>query len=512
MNRKPPRFHTWPWGLRFGAPILLLAALLGGCTASPAPLRIAFEEDLRTLDPHQHNEVITWSLLSNFFDALTRFDPEMHLQPALATHWEYVAPDHLRLYLRPDVRFHDGSPLTAADVGASLLRARDDPRSRIRHLLEGVRGVQTVGGGTVDILTTGASPTLPSRLALVFITPRTHAVLSEITAPVGSGAYRFVRRHSDGVIEAQAFAGWRGHPAVQRLEFSFVPDDGERLRRLLAGTTDVAVRLSPAAVDAVERRPGKRVVIQPRTAVQFLELNPAHASGSTRRALEDVRVRQALLAATNRQRYVNVAYRGEGAVATQYVHPVVFGFDPTVREAPFDPHRAVMLLAQAGVAAGELELNLGFGSASADLATLVAEDLTRLGVRLRTHLLPFPELMDRTASSHISLRLYGRMCTTGDAGELFDAAFHSRQADGSYGHENFSGYADPTTDLLLEAANRELHPQRRLHLLQTAQRRVLEALPILPLILTGSQTGIREGIEFTPRHDQWLDVASFRWR
>lgn len=500
---------TW---VRHGGCALVVTALLAGCGRSPAPFRIAFEDDVRTLDPHHHNDVVAWSLLSNFFDAVVRFDPEMRLGPGLATHWEYVTSDHLRLYLRPHVGFHDGSPLTAADVAASLLRARDDPASRIRHLLEGVRSVTAFDDLTLDVHTASGSPTLLNRLALVFVVPGSQASRPEITTPVGSGPYRFVRQRGDGTVEAQAFEGWRGRPAIATVEFAFLPDDGDRARRLLTGKADLAVRLSPGAADAIRRRPGQRLTAQPRTAVQIIELNPEHASGATRRALADVRVRRAVLAATDRQRYVNVAFWGSGAVASQYVHPVVFGFDPAVAEIPYDPQQAAALLQQAGVAPGEIELGLGFGSASADLAALVAEDLTRLGVRVHLHQLPFRELIDRPATPQVTMRLFGRMCTTGDAAELFNAAFHSPLADGSYGNENFTGYADPETDALLEAASREMDPQRRLVRLQLAQRRVLEALPILPLTLSWTQVGAREGLEFTPRHDGWLDVASFRWR
>ncbi|MEP0774203.1 MAG: hypothetical protein HRF46_07555 [Acidobacteriota bacterium] len=499
-------------GMRLGGCILIASAWLGGCARAPEPLRIAFEDDIRTLDPHHHNDVVAWSLLANFFDAVARFDPEMRLQPALATRWEYPAPERLRLSLRPGVRFHDGSPLSARDVAASLRRARDDPASRIRHLLEGVQAVVVPDELTVEVHTAGGVPTLLNHLALVFVVPAGQASHPEITAPVGSGPYRFVGRRRDGVIEARAFAGWRGRPPIDAVEFTFVPDDGERARRVLTGEVDLAVRLSPAAAEAVARGIGRRVIAQPRTNVQLLELNPDHASGRTRTALADPRVRRALLAACNRSRYVNVAFRGNGAVAAQYVHPVVFGFDPTVDEVPHDPQHALELLRQAGVRPEELELALGFGSASAELAALIAEDFRLLGIRVDLHQLPFKVLIDRPATPHVNVRLFGRSCITGDAAEFFNAAFHSPRPDGSFGSENFTGYADASTDALLESASREMDAHKRLLLLQEAQRRVLEALPVLPLTLSWTQTGILDGLFFTPRHDQWLDVASFRWR
>ncbi len=512
MDLHRPRTRGRPHRVRQGGCVLLLGALLTGCARTSEPLRIVFEDDVRTLDPHHHNDVVAWSLLANFFDAVVRFDPEMQLRPALATGWEALAPTHLRLYLRPNVRFHDGSWLTADDVAASLVRARDDPGSRIRHLLEGVTEVTAVDELSVDVHTSGGSPTLLNRLALVFVMPAREASRREIVAPVGTAAYRFVRRRSNGVIEAKAFDGWRGRPAIPEVEFSFIPDEGERARLILTGQADLALRLSPSVAETVGRRPGRTVIAQPRTAVQLLEFNPTNAAGSTARALADPRVRRALLYAIDRQRLVNVAFRGSGGVATQYVHPVVFGFDPAIAEVPHEPQVAADLLRQAGVAPGELELGLGFGAASAELAALLAEDLTRLGVRVRLLQLSFRELIDRASTPQVNARLYGRLCTTGDAAELFNATFHSPLADGTYGGENFTGYADAETDALLEAASREMEPRRRLALLQRAQRRVLEALPILPLTLSWSQTGVRRGIDFTPRHDQWLDVASISRR
>lgn len=500
------------WWRRRCAAAFSAVPLLAGCGPGTAPLRIAVEQELRTLDPHHHNDVVAWSLLGNFYDALVRFDPQMRLTPALATHWEHLAGDHLRLYLSPTAHFHDGSPVRAADVAASLLRARDNPGSRIRHLLEGVHAVIPLDETTVDVFTKGGSPTLLNRLALVFVVPRRDAALAEISSPVGSGPYRFVQQRSGGTIEAEAFASWRGQPSIPTVEFVFLPDEGERANSLLAGKVDVALRLSPAAAEVVERRPGRRLLLQPRTAVQVLELNPSHAAGRSRQALADPRVRRALLYATNRARYVNIAFRGGGAVASQYVHPVVFGFDPTVEEVPYDPRRAAALLSEAGVDAGGLALHLGFGAASADLAVLLAEDLRELGVHVQLQQVPFKYLVDRAAAPHLNARLFGRMCTTGDAAELFNATFHSPTVDGSYGNENYTGYADGETDALLEAADREMDPRRRLILLQRAQRRVLEAVPLLPLTISSSYTGVREGLELTLRYDQWLDVAAIRRR
>ena len=107
---------------------------------------------------------------------------------------------------------------------------------------------------------------------------------------------------------------------------------------------------------------------------------------------------------------------------------------------------------------------------------------------------------------------YGQACTTGDASEFLDSSVHTRDAEQGLGIENYSGTSDPETDALLEAADREFDPGRRLVLLQQAQRRVLDALPILPLTVRSEFVGVSARVDVPVRYDGWLWVAGFRWR
>jgi peptide/nickel transport system substrate-binding protein len=469
------------------------------------------EDAPRTLDPHHHNEVVAWSLLCNFYDGLVRFDPEMRLEPALAAAWERTDATHLRFTLRSGVVFHDGQPFSSADVVASFRRARDDPASRIRHLLVGIRSVAAVDARTVVVETDGPVPTLLNRLALLFIVPRGAEGQAEITRPVGTGPYRFRARREDGSVEAEAFRGWRGTPPVESVRFSFASDDEARARRLLDGRADVVVRLSFEDVSTIARQPGLRVEPQPRLSVQLLEANPDHASGRARSALASPAVRRAVLLGINRSRLVDQVMHGNGTVATQYVHPLVFGFDPTLSATPYDPEEARRQLVAAGFPSG-FDVVLGAGPTSASQAVAIAEDLERLGLRVRVELLSLTELVDRSRSPQVTLRYYGRTCITGDASELLDAVFHSPDPEHGFGGENYTGYADPETDALLEAANHEMDAARRLELLRRAQRRILDDLPALPILLSWSYVGLSDRVEPVLRHDQWLWVGAFRWR
>lgn len=509
-------------GGRHGSSSRRRAVLAGALLASAWPLLgcfahdtgqavvVAFQNAPSTLDPHLHNETVAWSLLSNFYDALVGFTPEMKVEPALASSWEQLDSNHTRFHLRAGVSFHDGSPLSADDVVASFERARTHPRSRIRHHLAGIVAVRAEAGAVV-VETSDPSPTLLNRLAFVFVVPRGEAARDEITAPIGTGPYRVVERARDGSVRAEAFAGWQGRPALPRVTFTFVEDEGERIHAFLRGEIDVAAAFPEVEARAAAERPGLRTEAQPQLQVRWLQVNPEAASGPARRALADPRVRRAMLAALDRQRLANTVFRGYATVASQYVHPVAFGYDAGLRPAPFDLALARRLMGEAGFAEG-FAVELAHGMGSPGFIEAIVEDLGRIGIRVTARPMTFPEVMRRAKAGELPLASFGRSCTTADASEVFDAAFRTPDPARGLGEENYGAYSDPEVDRLLEAAAVELDAARRLLLLQQAQRRVLEAAPVLPLIERWGLMGVSARVQVTPRYDGWLRVAGFTFR
>ena len=496
-----------------GLAVLALGVLVvAGCGSKQrAPLAVTLDRFPTTLDPHHHNEIVDWSLLCNFYDALDRFSSEMKIEPDLAASWSFLGDDRIRFVLRRGVRFADGSECTSADVVASFERALHDPHSRIRHQLFDLRSVKADGLDAVIIQTNGPAPTLLNRLAFVFIVPRAAAALPEITAPLGTGPYRFVERRRDGSIVAQGWPSWRGTPAIRDVVFSFVENEEERSSKFLAGGVDVSARLVEGVLADVDRAQGLRIEPQPSLVVQLLVVAPGAATGDTRRALADPRVRRAMLLAIDRTEIVNKIFRGNGAVASQYVHPVVFGYDPAITPVPHDLPRARQLLAEAGFAKG-FSVELAHGSLPPEYVAALVTDLGRIGIRVHATRYTLGGLLRRARAGEVPLVTYGRACTTGDASEFLDSCVHSRSEARGLGLENFSGISDPETDALIEAADRELNPALRLALLQRAQRRVLETLPILPLTLRSEYVGLSARVTVPIRYDGWLWVNGFQWR
>ena len=493
--------------------LVLLAAAGAGCGPEPEvrTLRITTYAPPSTLDPHHHTETAVSAMLCNIYDGLVAMSPTMGIEPALAMSWEQTGATRLRFELRPGVRFHNGAPFGAGDVVANWQRTLRDPRCRIRHYLNGITDIRADGTLGVIVETANPIPDLLARLAFFFIVPAADTELVEITEPVGTGAYRWSGPADGGGVDLTAWRGWRGQPNIARVVFLPIADDRLRLERLLQGRADVCLRLPDDQVAEVRSTAGLRVELQPRLTVQLVSVCPEAATGRTRAALADPRVRRALLLASDRATMVRKVMRGNATVAAQYVHPAVYGYDPTLEQAPFDAAEARRLLREAGFAGG-FPVELGYSSGVADVAAALAGDLAGVGIAVTPLELSFPELMRRGRAHELPLALNSWACVTGDAADFFDPLVHSRNEQRGLGLENYSGYANPHVDAILERASRESDRDRRLAYLQAAQRRVLEDLPILPLAFRWWFIGFSDRVEIVVRHDTWLRVVDYSWR
>jgi peptide/nickel transport system substrate-binding protein len=473
--------------------VIGFALVLGGCARRTSrPLVVAFGDTPVALDPHASNRNVAWSVLSSFFDPLVSLSPELKPQSALAASWEHDGPTHWRFRLRPGVAFCNGEPLTADDVVASFERARSLPSSAVSQYLVGVRSVARDGASAVVIETDGDQADLLNRLSFILVIRAADAHQGLITAPIGTGAYRFAGVRKDGSVLATAWSGWHGRPDCQNVVFEFCGTGAQAAGRLLAGKADVCHLIPDDWIPEVARSSTLRLEQQPRLAVQLLAVDMREAQGEVRRALADPRVRRALLLALDRGSWVARLFRGNGAVASQYVHPAVFGYDPALSPLPYDPDEARRLLAQAGFPDG-FKVSLGYDAAGAAVADVIASDLAKVGVRVEL----------RPGQRGAALLYFAWACSTGDASDFFESLVRNA---------GDRGFADPRTDVLLGAAGREADPAKRLDLLQQAQRRTLELLPLLPLTIRWGTKGVSPRVDVVIRYDEREDVAAFRWR
>jgi len=474
----------------FGAALLSLTACsLERPPVAENPLRIGLHVAPASLDPHERNEFVTFAVLSNVYEALTALSPALRVEPALAESWHSLDDRTWRFRLRRGVVFHDGSPLTAADVVFSLQRARSLPASEFKSYLAVMESARAVAPDEVEIVTQRPNAVLLSRLAFVLIVPHDSPV--PISEPVGTGPYRLVGSGAGLPLHLAAFdRHWSGSPRERAVELDVIKDP-DRTQALLDGRTDLLLEVAPGQVEAI-RGAGLRVVSSPGPAVDVLQMR------TDALPFRDVRVRRAVSLALDRQALVDRVLLGHGAPAGQLVSRNVFGFDPALAPPPRDVSAARRLLAEAGYASGlhvELEHRRENGIDE------LARQLKEAGIRAQPQQYHWHELISRLAQGRVRFAFLAIVSDSGEAGDVFDSTVHTRDAVAGFGDSNDTGYSNPALDALIESTGRTAGLDERRRLLQNCMRLTMRDLPLVPVFERNLIWGVGRGIAFEPRAD-----------
>ncbi len=486
--------------------LALLPCLLAACRAAPPqqhahrPLRVALAPELVGLDPHRQTSHGGFSVLANVYEALTAFDDEMRIVPVLAERWE--SPDDLtwRFHLRRGVRFHDGRPMEAADVVASLERARRSGRSS-QGSLATIAELAAPAADVVEVTTTRPNPMLLSNLSSTFVVPRDAP--DEITSPIGTGPYR-VARYSPG--KDLELASWDKHwgrpPRHGTVAFLFEPDPERRLALLARGETDVALRLAEGVAGPAAAA-GYRLLFRPAPAARVLALRVDLPPFS------DLRVRRAVSLAIDRVAVTRDLLGGRAQPLGQMLPPGIFGSVPD-RAAPVrDVATARRLIAETG---GVPTLTLDHGAGRRPEARAIADQLGDAGIRVRLRQRDVAALLPGLQAGDSNLLLVSFVYAAGDAIDIFENMLHSRDPERRFGAENRFGYRNPRVDALVEAGAQTRAVEARRAVYQDAMRAASDDLPVIPLWEVPWVYGVRDDVAWNPPAHGWFLAAGVESR
>ena len=479
-----------------------LLAGIAGCAPQPAPvpaeLRVAVHSDPLALDPHRHNEALTFSLLRNVYEPLTSFDDRMQVGPSLALSWENPSDTTWVFHLRPGVRFHDGSPFGAADVVWSLERVRRADASGFGSYLVAVAGLRAIDELTVEITTLRPYPILLNKLAFIAIVPRGSPV--PIERPVGTGPYRFASFSPGKGLALEAFDHyWGPHPQEPRVVFLPVGDRGERVDLLERGAIDVAQEPGPENAARLAGAPGLKLVEGEGLLVIYLLLRAEHGG-----PLADPRVREAIDLAIDRDDLVRRLGAGFGASAGQLVSRNAFGYSAGLAPEARDLARARTLLGEAGLGGG-FDLEIQLRDDRQPIAEALAAQLGEAGIRVAVTAEPWSRLFPALREGGPRQAYLGGVLTaSADASDVFDGMVHSRDAERGYGDNNYAGYRNPQLDALIEESSSTLDMLSRRRLLEQCSVLLAQDRVYLPLFAPYILYGARQEIAWQPRLDGWL--------
>jgi peptide/nickel transport system substrate-binding protein len=505
------------------AVLVALASLAGAGRAAaqttpgaPAATQITIAQpaEATTMDPGRSTQVLTVNYFYNLYDTLTQWDASLKLQPGLATAWKNVNETTWEFTLRPGVKFHDGAPLTAEDVKATLERNVVPGRTVVQPGFATIEAVHVVSPTTVRIVTKKPDPLLPVRTAQMGAQILPARLTGEAAAkdlarrPIGTGAYRFVEWVKDErlVMEAnREWWGWGGKPpAIDRVVWKPIPEDFPRIVALDKGEVDVITNVPPDQIGAIENGRLTRVVSTPATRTVTFWMN------ATQPPLSDKRVRQALHHAMDVPAIVKNLYAGHGKPFSGGLADTDFGYNATLKPYPYDPARARKLLADAGFGSGiDVTLHAGLGTMVNDkhLVESLADTWSKVGIRAKVQMMEMGARQrmnnERTLPPN-GLMLINPQSTLLDADGSLWRLFHPNGFGGKYwiGNQPGQRFHD-----LMEQARYTLDAKKRKELYAEATQIIHDDKPWLELFQEVIVYGTSKRLSFRPRPDYRLIVA-----
>jgi peptide/nickel transport system substrate-binding protein len=345
---------------------LIALALATGIFTMPAlaqksadTIRIVLRDAVTNVDPY-YNQLRTGVVLSHHaWDGLVYRDPDtFQSKPLLATSWKLVDDKTIDFELRRGVKFHNGDDFTADDVVYTLnLVSSPDSKVSTPANVSWIAKAEKLGDHSVRLHMKAPHPAALEYLSFVMpIYPKAYRERvgpdGYAKAPVGAGPYRITKVEA-GQIDFERFDGYyadspRGKAAIAKLVVRFVPDAATEMTELLAGRADFIWNFNPDQFDAVNRMPNLQAMSQESMRVGYVQMDAAGRSGAGN-PLTNVKVRQAISHAINRQEFADKLVQRGSRVPNAPCYPTQFGCDQEIGQRyPYDPAKARALLAEAG--------------------------------------------------------------------------------------------------------------------------------------------------------------------
>lgn len=488
------------------AAVLLAAVAAGSAQAQKPGLTIDLAADAATLDPHVQWDTDSYSIYRNIFDNLVTRDAGGAIVPQVATAWHYADDRTVVFDIRSGISFHDGSPLTAEDVAFSVNRIIDPAfKSPQLSQYDQISSAEVTGPAQVTLHTKTPYPVLLAQLVKLSIVPKS-AVQKLGDAefnqhPVGSGPYR-LRSWQHGVATTlEAMPGyWRGAPPFASVVFRAVPDVTTRVADLRAGRADLVRGLSPDDAEALKTDRSVQLLTMPTERVAYLSINALAGPG------RDVRVRQAIAMAVDRETLISALQQGYARPVAEVLTPANFGYTTDVPAWPFDPDAARKLVKAAGAEGATVQF-ISSPVYDRRLNEAVQQMLADVGLKVDIVMMDQPSFLRRRQgpAEDAGTLSQGRWsCACQDADGVIFPLFRTGSV--------WAKYSNPAFDALVDAARSTLDEGKRKQAYRDAFQILHDEVPGIGLFQDVALYGASPHLRWTPTANEAMFVFDMRWQ
>lgn len=382
-------------------------------------LIIARMSDAANLDPHFISTINAASVVhQKVYEGLVKRDPNMEIQPSLATAWKQLDAVTWEFSLRSGVVFHDGTPLDAEAVKKTFDRVLDPKTASPRATMFGkIKEVKAVDPHTVRFSLTEPYTPLLSILASHeggILSPRAIDQYGKELSkhPVGTGPFKFQSWNTGlEIVLKKNPQYWGEPPKIDQVIFRVVPDDLTRIDMVERGEAHIAESIPLAELERIQASSEMNMYRSEALGTEFIGFNVAQ------KPLDDIRVRKAISYAIETDSIIKGVYHNVGTKANSPIGPKVFGYSPTVKAYPYDLNKARELLAEAGYPNGFQTTILTYDRKDrVRLAQVIRSQLKGIGIDAELNILgyaEFVEVIEKTKQHEIFVSGWGN--ATGDA-------------------------------------------------------------------------------------------------
>ncbi len=464
--------------------------------ASRERLTILSSIALDTLHPYAHSSSPHYGIWNNMIEPLVEVNyAKREYFGVLAESWQFQGKRWV-FKLRKNVRFHDGSPFTAADVIYSINRIKNDKPSMQKENFRDVTEMQALDDYTVAFTTEVPNAVFLDRLQNRFMLGKAGMEAQSADPaeqkPVGTGPYRFVSWQRDGnLVMTRHDNYWGTKAAVKEIVLRRVKEDAGRVAGLLAGQGDVTNNVPVEELSRFENHPRVRAEKVEGVRMYFLAMNVTH------KPFDNKMVRQAINYAVDPAVIIKHIYEGNGYVMNGPMGSNVIGFDPKIKRYPVDLKKAKELLDKAGYPQG-LQVKLYFSPdrypKAKEVCQVIADQLAKAGIKVELVSQEFVIFWGKDGVNGGKLPFYYVGRPAADADTVYDQYYRS-------GVSPRIQYKNPEFDRLIDEEQKTGDPKKRVALLHQAGRILMEDVPFVPLYTLAEIYGVARNVIWKARPD-----------
>jgi peptide/nickel transport system substrate-binding protein len=472
--------------------------------ALAADITIGSATEPSAIDPHFSRTGNNQTIAMQVFDRIASIDPNLQQHPAIAESWTNVEPTKWIVKVRANVKFHNGTPLTAEDVVFSLTRARSIPNSPAPFTgnVASIADMKIVDPLTIEFTTKAPTPDFIEQIGSVFVVSKAAAEGKRLedfnngSAAIGSGPYKFRSwAPGDRLLLTRNDDYWGRKPDFQNATIRFISNDAARIAALRSNSVDLIDAVPPEDAANIAKMPGLKVYSTASARLIYLALDTVRDEAPfvttndgkplTPSPLKDVRVRTAISKMINRELIIDRILQGSGIPAGQIVPAGVSGHDPGIPAPTFDPDGAKKLMAEAGFPNGfglTIHTSNDRFPGDAGIAQAIGQMLSRGGIKVNGVVAqPYNVYVGNASKQLFSAFIFSLGNTTPTSGPGLRNLFMTFNASQGTGAFNRLRYTNAKFDDKMREGFAEFDFDKRVQRFREATRIAFDDMAVVPL-------------------------------